>query len=824
MVNEHNTQRKERVSFFVNHGQRSWLYLLALAIVTFCVFSAFFFSGGMLSSSDQLQGLDSKVYLKDALLKFHQVPFWFNPRLGGMPTIDALFGEMFYPFSLVINALLPVPQAISFGMIFHIFLAGFFFFLLLRRGFRVPAPLAFVGGVFYMLNPQFLSLIYPGHPGKMYVIAWLPFMVWQLKELAETQRFVHTILLGIAIGMSILTSQLQSTYFVMWGLGAYAVFASLRSVVHHEIGKASRIGFFFVIACVVGLGLGLIQLYPSFMYVRDAFSVRGVDRGFDYAASWSMHWPEFFSLWVPEFGNTLDYYWGGNAFKLNSEYAGAIVAFLAVLSVIWKSKPWRFFWLGVAAFAILFALGAETPFFSIIYWLVPEVKKFRAPSMVMFWFSFSIVLLASLFLKDFTAGELAEMNERRRKKWTWGLIITAMGFLLVVIVFSIKDLISGFLPIISTLDTEKRQVFEANFLKNFVPMLWLWLFFSTVTIGCIIAVIWGKIKAGAAIGVILLIGAIDIIRVDAQFIKIINPQPYFADEPAFRDLRSEMERAPFRCFSLAGALPQNSEGIHGLEGVGGFHDNELRWYREFRGDQQNRNYYEKLLGQMPDGQAYLISENLKMGNNFLNLANVKYYLVRQGNDLLSIKNEGALERLSFVTEYVVIDSSRIIDALKNNRYDIRTTVALLQEPDEKPGQTSGPLTGSSAGLDSLGIRNPLLSVQWEKYTPNYRMATVDAKADGFLRISEVYYPGWKVNIDGKPVKIDRADGAWMAVNLHRGRHEVEMMPHSLYLAKAMQVTVATCIFLCLYGIFLIGMRVRRRTYVTGSIESANFKQ
>ncbi len=804
MVNAHDTPKNESLSFMAKYGRSPWLYVLALAVLTFAVFSAFFLSGGMLSSSDQLQGLDSKVFLKDALVKFHQVPFWFSPRLSGMPTIDALFGDLFYPISIVLNALLPVPQAISFKMIFHVFLAGFFFFLLLRRGFGVRAPLAFVGGVFYMLNPEFFSHIYPGHDGKMFVIAWVPFMVWQLKEMAETRKFVHAIFLGIGIGMAILTSQIQLTYFAMWGLGAYAVFAIVRALVRHEAGKALRIFCFFVLACFVGLGIGFIQLYPSFMYVRDAFSVRGVDRGFAYATSWSLHWPEFFSLWVPEFGNTLDYYWGGNVFKLNAEYAGAVVAFLAVLSVIWKSRPWRWFWAGVAAFSVLFALGAETPFFSIVYAIVPYVKKFRAPSIIMFWFSFSTVLLAVLFLRDLVTGELAGMSELRRKRWTRGLLITAAVFFLVAVVFSVKDLISG-LPFIAALDTDKRQVFEANFSKNFVPMLWLWLFFTMITIGCIIAVLHGKIKAGMAIGVILVIGAIDVLRVDSQFIKIINPQPYFAVEPALQDLRGKMAQAPFRCFSIAGALPQNAEGIHGLEGVGGFHDNELCWYREFRGDQRDRNYYENLVGQTGDGQAYLISENLKNGNNFLNLANAKYYLIRQGRDLLSIKNEGALERLSFAAGYVIIDSSRIIDALKNNEYDIRTTVALAQEPDEKPGCASG----SSAGRDSLGARASLLSVQWEKYTPNCRKAAVDAQADGFLRISEVYYPGWKVSIDGKPVKIYRADGAWMAVNLRRGRHVVEMMPHSLFFAKAERVTFSTLIVLCLYALLWIVMRARR---------------
>jgi hypothetical protein len=798
MVNTPQQKSGQRPSFIARYGQNPWIYVAALALLTFLVFAGFFLSGGMLSSSDQLQGLDSKVFLKDALVKFHQIPFWFSPRLGGMPTIDALFGDVFYPLSLLINALLPVPQAISFRMIFHVFLAGLFFFLLLRRGFKVSAPLAFVGGVFYMLNPQFLSLIYPGHDGKMFVIAWVPFMVWQLKELAETQKFTHAILLGAGIGMSILTSQIQSTYFAMWGLGAYAAFAIVRSVIVHEPGKALRTAIFFCIACAVGLGIGFIQLYPSVMYVREALSVRGVDRGFAYATSWSLHWPEFFSLWVPEFGNTLDYYWGGNPFKLNAEYAGAVVAFLAVLSLVGKSRPWRWFWAGAAAFSALFALGAETPFFSIVYALVPGVKKFRAPSMIMFWFSFSTVLLAVLFLKDLASGDLAALSELRRKKWTKGLLVTAAGFVVVAAVFSMKDLVAN-LPFIGMLDTEKRQVFEANFSKNFVPMLWLWLLFSLVTIGCLIAAIRGKIKPGAAIAVILVIGALDVLRVDAQFIKVIDPQPYFADEPAFQDLRGKMAEAPFRCFSIAGALPQNAEGVHGLEGVGGFHDNELRWYRQFRGDQQDRNYYENLLGQSGDGQAYLISENLKNGNNFLNLANAKYYLARQGRDLIAIKNEGALDRLSFAAGYVVIDSSAIIDALRSNRYNIRTTVALEQEPVEKPG--NGPST------DTMG--EPL-SVQWEQYTPNSRKAIVEAKSDGFLRIAEVYYPGWKVSIDGKPAKIYRADGAWMAVALHPGRHEVTMLPHSLFLGKAVKVTFATLVLVCLIGLIAAGLALRKK--------------
>jgi len=79
-------------------------------------------------------------------------------------------------------------------------------------------------------------------------------------------------------------------------------------------------------------------------------------------------------------------------------------------------------------------------------------------------------------------------------------------------------------------------------------------------------------------------------------------------------------------------------------------------------------------------------------------------------------------------------------------------------------------------------------VQWRTYTPNYRKVNVSSSADGFLRISEVYYPGWKICIDGKPVKVYRSDLAWMAVNFPKGSHTVEMFPQSLYFNKAAMVS------------------------------------
>lgn len=557
-----------------------------------------------------------------------------------------------------------------------------------------------------------------------------------------------------------------------------------------------KISGFFCLAVAIGGGVSLIQFLPPFMFVRDAFSVRGVDRGFEYAASWSLHWPEAFSMWVPEFGNFLDYYWSENPFKLNTEYAGAMVLLFSVFAIVQKPKPWRIFWGAFALFALLFSLGVHTPVFYAAYYLIPGVQKFRACSMFMFWFSFSTVLLASLFFKDMAMGWFYGFTQERRKKWVKGLLIAVGSITALTLLFSIKGVVVAVMqPLTDALaETQKLRVFDANFSKNFVPFLWVWWFFAIASMLLLMGVITNKVGKYAFLTAIFAFGLIDIIRVDAHFIKTINPKPYFYAEQAISDLQSEMVREPFRCFALPGALPQGGEGIQGLEGVGGFHDNELVWYRQFRGDLQDRNYFTDLLGVMQDGRPYLKPDKLKDGNAFLNLANAKYYLVRQNETLYKIPNESALKRVSFVSGFVVIDSSKIADALKTGAYNYRKTVALLEEPREKPSTPADSISACTA------------SIQWQAYTPNYRKVSVSANGDGFLRISEVYYPGWEIRIDGKPVKIYRSDLAWMAVYFPKGTHTVEMMPQSLYLKKAEMVSYPMMVLL---GLYWIGIGVVR---------------
>jgi len=792
----------------------------AFFVIVAITFSSFIFSGDILVASDQMALVGNRQFLANSLVEHGQMPTWDQARLGGMPTVDAVFGDSFYPITTVMRPFIPAYRLFGFTMILHVFLAGVFFFFMLRRSFGTARLTAFAGALFYMLSPQFVSHVSPGHDGKMFVIAWLPFVVWRLRSLMAVPTLRNAALMAVGLAMMILTSHIQLTYFVCMGIFLYWVADAVKGFREREEKK--RLVFkaaLFWTGVFIGLGIAFVQMYPSYMFVRDAFSVRGVDRGFEFAASWSMNWAEFFSLWVHEFGNSLQYYWGKNFFKLNTEYAGAMPLLLTFLAVASKPKSfWRIFWACVAVLATLYALGANTPFFTIAYHTIPGVKRFRAPSMIMFWFSFSTALMAAFFIKDLLSKRF-EIYGQQQKKWTKGLWLALGGVTLLTVIFSIQSVVTNFSASMIG-GGDAPRIFVANFQQKFVPSLWIWWLFTGTALAMLLAVVNGKMKGSTLVYIVIIMSMMDMVKVNNQFITVENPwKYYFRDDATLKAVKAEHEKTPLRVFSLPRTFTtENQEGLYGLESVNGFHDNELICYRTFRGD-GDVNYLGEIT-QRSAGGLSLSMARIMGPTPFLDLANVEYILMGSGTGGIDrIKNPTALGRLSYAAGYEVMNEDNVINALRTGMYNYRTTVALLEEPTlpftrvaaraepraDNAGMDDSAVDGADgaadrqvdAGDDAADLKpararvgEQQLKVDWKKYTPNKRVAAVTMPDDGFLRISEVYYPGWEILVDGSPVKYYRADMAWMAVPLKAGSYEVVMMPKSLYLHTAVPVTVA----------------------------------
>ncbi|MGH2621848.1 MAG: hypothetical protein ACRDHG_14945 [Anaerolineales bacterium] len=92
------------------------------------------------------------------------------------------------------------------------------------------------------------------------------------------------------------------------------------------------------------------------------------------------------------------------------------------------------------------------------------------------------------------------------------------------------------------------------------------------------------------------------------------------------------------------------------------------------------------------------------------------------------------------------------------------------------------------------------AIQSEDWTPN-RIRIV-ANGPGRLVLSELTYPGWKVEVDGEPAILQTASGLFRAVDLPAGAHEIEFRLRPASLIAGLGITL-------LAGLALTSLWVRR---------------
>ena len=335
------------------------LYALVVAVAFWPFWTGHFLINPM---SDMRNGYAFRLFEAEYLRHVGGFPQW-NPYIfGGMPFIGAIGGDVFYP-TFLLRLVLPVDVGITLGFMLHIVLAGLFTFLFLRT-LKLEWGAAFVGGAAYMFTGQVISLVSPGHDGKMFVSALLPLALLFLYQAVVRSDWRRYLYFGATVGLSLISPHFQMTYYLLMAAGFFWAFLVFASDERPAV-PWWRSALLFALALVLAFGVAAIQLVPFQEYL--AFAARGAakeaaDR-WAYATSWAMPPEELLNTVWPAFSGMLGQYWGRNFFKLHSEYLGVVVLVLATFAPYLRDKrrlAWFFVFLG--AYGILFALGGHTPF------------------------------------------------------------------------------------------------------------------------------------------------------------------------------------------------------------------------------------------------------------------------------------------------------------------------------------------------------------------------------------------------------------------------------------------------------------------------------
>ncbi|MBL8026126.1 MAG: YfhO family protein [Fibrobacteres bacterium] len=764
--------------------------IITIILLALVFFLPFIISDKMFYGSDTLNGIYSRYFYADFFEKYQSLPKVLSVTLSGMPTVEAFFGDYYYPLA-ILQFIFDIPRALGYKYLVTVVLAGLFMWTFLRRGLNLGREAALVGAVAFMFNTQFISHFFPGHDGKMFVISWLPLSLFAVKRLCDTAKIRYAVLLSLSVGMCILTSHIQTTYFSLWGIGLYFLYEGI-SALRADKARVKFIGkvAIFSLGIGLGLGIGMVQFLPPYKFTKQ-YSVRGTGEKttYEHATSWSIHWEEAASFIIPEFcgfsakdADTKTEYWGRNPFKLNSEYAGIVALLISIFGLFaFKKDKFLRFLAFMGGGALIFSLGANTPLFHLFYNFVPGVKLFRAPSMILFWMAAVLTIGAAYTINRLLSEEIPFKS---RELWAKRVLIAIAicGALTLLVTAGQSVVLDTWKSIMYSLMTDRNvSAFNANY-SNFVKGAWITFFIGGGALFALYLYLKDSLKPAAFIIVLLILAIADLFRVNSYFYKLINPDEYISrNEPALLSLSREAEKDYFRVLPIPGQIGNSDPQIYGLDNTLGFHDNELAWYREFTGGQQRENLF------------YLLQQNKLDSNPFLDLLNVKYILYRGGNSPVQIARiSTALPRAFCVTDFEVTDPKLMGAKLREPGFPYRTRILLEKMPPAGylPVQDSVPV-----GMASYKINVEDRIIETEMTRP------------GFVVVSDVYMPYWQATVNGKSTDIYKTDIAIMAVPVPAGKSTVVIKYYSPYIAAGTKITFASiviCLLLLTLDYFVIG--------------------
>ena len=109
-----------------------------------------------------------------------------------------------------------------------------------------------------------------------------------------------------------------------------------------------------------------------------------------------------------------------------------------------------------------------------------------------------------------------------------------------------------------------------------------------------------------------------------------------------------------------------------------------------------------------------------------------------------------------MADYRLAGENDVLNILKSPGFDPRAEVVLEGDP----------------GLPHAPAKLPMTEANVVSYEANRVVCQTDGPVSGFLVLADNWHPDWRAYLDGKPVKLYRANYLFRSVYVPVGRHEV----------------------------------------------------
>jgi hypothetical protein len=735
-----------------------WLSPLAL-------FSSLIFTGRpMYWGAVFLQFTPWRVEAFNQILAGH-LPLWNSLNGMGAPLAANYQSALFYPPTWL---LLPfymlggaggLAMGETWSVVLHLIWSGIGMVFLMRqlgcgRFAQTIAALAFSLSGYLITRAGFLSI--------NAAVAWLPWVLLTAERMIDTPKPALKAILGsgLVIGLLLLAGHAQTAFYTLLLAGCWVLFRGWRFGWKTMFSRA----FFWGLSVLLGCGLAAIQLLPTAEYLMQ--SQRAAEIGYDYAVNYSfLPWRFLTLLMANLFGTPANgtYLLKADAYWEDAIYIGLLPLILGLAALILAIRKQRsvdnhrlrgltIFLASMAVFATLIALGNYTPIFPFLYQYIPTFDLFQAPARWMIWLVFAFSVMAGF-------GAEAWHKPGKWGRFTLNLSL-ALGVTMTVIA-----LVAGYLvPEIPGVFSKAFTILGTSIVlgcilakTNPLPsdkkgkrvILWQWAVIAFVSVDLLLAS-WGFHQGADQSLYEKATDAAKAVKAQADggriYISSQNlEQLQYGDFFNFRDFRMDG-----KWDALAQAVLPNTNLYGGLESVNNFDPLVSGRFSQLMAvlEEVDENTRLTLMRRMGIDSIEIL-EDEGSGGRFEPLAGSRRY--RWVDCLVEVN--GSEEALSKYIQYANVEGA------------IPQPVIV-----ELKGIVEGKCSQEPATITILEDQPGKLSLN------------VTASSSGWLVVSDLYYPGWKVWVDDQSENLLKVDYLFRGVKVGEGEHTIRMVyrPRSFY--------------------------------------------
>ena len=729
---------------------------------------------------------------------------WTNSTFSGMPTYQTSpsYSSTDKLQTAVKAYHLWLPENVWYVFVY---LLGFY---ILLRAFNFRQALAVLGSIIWAFSSYFFIIIAAGHIWKVWALAYLPPLIAGMVLAYRGKYLWGMAVLAIFTAFEINANHVQMTYYYLFPIFFMLIAFFLQAMREKRLAHFAKATAVCVVGALIGICMNLSNLYHTWQYSQESMrgkselvkadaanqSASGLDR--DYITQWSYGISETWTLLVPNAkGGTsqaalasnetgmkkanpefypiyqqIGQYWGEQPGTSGPVYVGAFVLTLFFLGLFIVKGPMKWALLAATILSIMLAWGKNfmglTDFFIDHF---PMYAKFRTVASILVIAEFTIPLLAMMALKE--VFDHPEVLKEKAKALYLSVALTggiALLFALAPGLF-FSDFVSSnelqalsqfppeqLNPLLSNLTEVRQAIFSAD----------CWRTVIVIALGTALLLLYRaqKLKALPTIGGIALLCLVDMWMVNKRYLnddmfvgKSVREQP----QPMTDTDRMILEdkTLDYRVLNFATNTFNENETSFYHKSIGGYHAAKLRRYQDLI-EQYIAPEMEKTMPAVVAAQGDMTQVKGDSIFPIINMLNARYFIFPlQGGQTAPLLNTQAMGNAWMVDSLVYVNNANEeLDAI--GKVDLHHVAVV-----DNRFKTS---LGEAVKQDSLS------TVTLSSYEPNDLKYEVKTGKGGIVVFSEIYYPGWKAEVDGKPVDVSRVNYVLRAIRVEPGTHQVRL--------------------------------------------------